>query len=263
VVTLAEEVVEGNTFLYHTWRGGNGDDNESCAVRGQLTSTAVTLDRALSVNAINGRCYVVESLSGDFTVQSDSITLTDPDTETTATLTTTAPVAKTFLVGSMKTTNGVSGDNNRTIPYIELQDVAVPGDADTIHLLRESGAFGVIAEVFTITFNAGGAENVQRGVHVQSTPTDDEAIELPAPVGTLSTSMVMTPSNGTFKNGALDGSGSNDNPDSQCALTFVDDSNIRFEKSIHGVDPTARWSWEVIEWELSAGGSTRRVMVIS
>jgi hypothetical protein len=255
------EVVPGNTFLYHTWRGGNANDNESSAVRGRFTSsTVVAFDRSTlaNVNAINGHYYVVESTNGDFTVQSDTITVASPDQAETVTLTSTVTMAKTFLLGSYKT-DTLTGDNNRNIPYLELQD------ADTIRLFRQSSALGVTAQVFTITFAGGGAENVQRGVLEQTVSTASEDVNITT-VGTQSTSMASIPAASSFKHGGIDGSGSAAVIDSMCDLTLVDldpGTDVRFQHSIEGTIATCHWSWEVIEWELSAGGSTRRVMVIS
>jgi hypothetical protein len=217
----------------------------------------VAFDRSTfgdQVNAINGHYYVVESLNGDFTVQNDEFTVAEGVNNNTLTLTTTAPMAKTFLFGSYKT-DGDTGWQNKNFPYLELLD------EDTLRLFRRSLQPGVTLEVYTVTFNAGGAEKVQRGILAQTVITASENIPLSTPVGTQSTSMASIPASTCFKHGTLDSGGASSVPDVMCDLVFFDDETLTLQHSIEGSNETCDWSWQVIEWELSAGGPARRVMV--
>lgn len=223
--------------------------NAGATVRTQFNSTTqLGFSRGGTGGTINGHWYVAEATSGDFSVQTSDITVTGTSNTGTITSVTTG---KTFLVGSYTADSGTA-DDNADIPYLELTN------ATTITLDRVASGGTIVATVFAISFT--GNEVVQRGILVQSSSTASEDLDITTV--DLTVAMAWTPATQSFKNASAGGSSSNKNGDVQVGISFVDNDTIRFQHLTDGNEPMDI-SWEVIEWELNAAPTARRIFVIS
>ena len=116
-----------------------------------------------------------------------------------------------------------------------------------------------MATVFAIEF--AGDENVQRGILNQTAATASENLNITA-VADLDLAMPWLVGGTSFKNAGFPGSGSSDNGDAQVAVTMVDIDTINFQHSISGGEASQFFSWEVVEWLVSApSGQTHQMMV--
>lgn len=236
-VTLA------NSFVQHSWLVGSAPaTNDPAAVRARFTSTTqLTFDRGASGGQVDGHYYVVESDTGDFSVQESTITLSAVSSNTgTITSVTTN---KTFLVGSF-TCASTADDNTLGSVDVTLTD------ATTITVQRNGSTGTIVWTGYAISFAAGGAETIQRGTITAQGATASQNVS----ITTVDSNLAMVQNAGNvsaFKSGSFPGAGSSDNSDAQCAWDFVDTSTIRVQHNTSGGEANNDISWEVIEWEIS------------
>lgn len=251
--SIGGTVVVANSFVLNPWKGGkltNGDSD----VRGRITSTTqVTFDRASAATNgdLPGHFYVVESKSGaDFTVQAADLTLSGTSADATLTA---VDMDKTFLVGSYYTSS--TSQANDRVGYLQLFSTTVA------RAIRADATGSNQFAVQAVEFDSGGAEDVQRGTTNQSTADASEDIDITA--ADLDLAMAWTPAHSSCRNASFPGSSNADLPDAQVALTFVDTDTIRLQHWTGGGEADNDIAWEVVEWELNAAATTRRVMIIS
>lgn len=236
-VTLA------NTFLVHAWQlSGNPATHQHAGVRGRFTSTTqLTFDRSGTTGTVDGHWYVIESDSGDFTVEEFTITLTAA-TSGTATISA-VTMAKTFLVGSHTITDTTDDNADGSIE-------AVLTNTTTVTIQRTTGGGNIVYTGYAVEFAAGGDETVQRGQIAAQGATASQNVSGLTAVD-LDVAMVHAAGSPmSWKNGSFPGSGSSDNCDAFCAWDFVNTTTIRVQHTTSGGEASNDLSWEVIEWAI-------------
>ena len=253
-----DAVDEGNTFLYHTWQAsGTNDSAGEYHIRGRLDSTTeANFQRGRNtVTTIDGHFYVVEALSGEFTVQPITIAMTG--TQQLATIPTTlADLSKTMWVGSYKSSvNNNDNASNTGDCFINSTTQATFNRHGSLNDLQ--------GEWYAVEF--AGDEFVQRGTLVVTTGAASHPVNLGTPVTEANAMVRGTGHTNSFTGGEFDGIGSDDPPAAPAAWTFVDSDTIQMDHNTSGDADLYNVSWEVIEWDVAGGAppATRRVMVIS
>lgn len=243
-------------FIYNTYTNDTSgppwahNDQGAVSVKFNGTTPSSQIDVALGVTdaTVAGTAYIIEAVGTEISVEAIDISIGNTDHTISEVV-----MAKTFL--AVSTTCSGTDDNNSDYPSFELTTTTnVAGD-------RSGSGGSVSATVYVVEFS--GAETVQRGNRNQtsSLATDDITIT----TVDLDAAWANIPNNPSFKAGKFTGTDSIDNPDAQVRLTFEDDSTLRMTKSTAGGEAANDIPWEVIEWDVDAGGPgpTRRVMVIS
>jgi hypothetical protein len=254
-----------DAFVYHTYTSDHvappWDHNQYSAVRVKFNSTSqLGMDLNTAEANIAGTAYVVESETGDFSVEAvDGITDSgENDVDTTISSVT---LAKAFFVSSQKTSSTEHNNDSFPAAYLETQT--------NVRLWREDQWTGETTMTgYVVEFDSGGAEKVQHGVLHQTTlvPSEDVNIESTNYGGTPDTAMIHVSGISSMKQSRGTNVNSADNPDASVAGTFVDADTIRLQHSTFGSmsGDTYDTPWEVIEWELNGGApAARRVMVVS
>ena len=262
--TIPSAVVLANSFLvFHSYQNSaTGNKYSPHLLRGRLTGTTeITIDRGLASGTINGHWYVVESDSGDFTVDALDVTLTSA-TSNTGTVSVTA--ADTLVLGSWKAT-GTNDSSNRE----NTVDVTLSTDGTTVTVERANATGTINWSGFVIEMSDG--TSVQRDTWNEVTSDGDEIFTLGTPVSLTASMAVVTGNMGSTVTGSFQGTSASQVQDAQCQLTLQDsDTGNNFDelRIRHNTDAGVGGnsiSFEVIEWELDTGTppATRRVMVIS
>lgn len=251
-----------DTFLVHTWLVADtlGESKDS-SVRGKITNaTTLTFDRVGTVGAINGNWYTATAIGSAWTVQARDWTLSNGNTNDTATALTAVTMAKTFVVGSY-TADTATLDNNNYIPYMNLESATVLG------MTRQGATGDVVATAYAIELADTGAK-VARGIQIDdfdtAPPTGSADDTISPAVTTLANAMAWLPASTSVRNCSMSGTGSPAVVASLVGATLIDVNTIRLFHDPAEPDATefGHTAWEVIEWELDAGGpAPRRVMV--
>jgi hypothetical protein len=258
-------VTVANSFLvFHSYQNsGLANYYSSHLLRGRITSTTqATIDRGQADSnsgTIDGHYFVVESTSGDFTVDTSDIQLSSTASGQDTGISVTQ--ANTVMIGSHKTT-GMSSSSDDGAHTID----ATLTSGTRIDVLRASTNGTVDWHGQLIEFTDGTA--VQRNTWNETTSDGDENFTLTTPVSSTPqfSTAIVSGSMGSTTTGSF--------PDSdvyppQCQLTLVDSDTggdfdeIRIRHDTSGAPASNYISWEVIEWGTGAAGGTRRVMVVS
>lgn len=262
---IPSAVVLANSFLvFHGYQNSAAQNYyPSHLLRGRLTGVSeITLDRGSADGTADGHWYVVESDSGDFTVETadvqlasvasalDTIAEIDPDT--------------TMLIGSWMATSTAQGSNaDNTVD-------ATLTDGTTVTVQRESATGTIDWSGFAVEFTDG--TTVQRATITGETgspmPID---VTLATPVSLTMSTAIVAGNMGSTVTGSFPSTSSADMMDAQCQLTLRDSDaggdfdELRIQHDVTGGEADNDFSWEVIEWGTGGGEppATRRVMVIS
>jgi hypothetical protein len=235
-------------WYHHLWRGKFN------------TSSQLIFERSTSGNGTaNGHYYVVEALSGDFTVQPSDIQITG--TSNTDTSLDSIDEGATFLTGSWML-NGTTGNKNRDATV----DIALTGPT-TITAQRD-GATGTIDwHGFAVTMLDG--TTVQRETFTQSAATTPDDRTIPTPVSPTRSMAIMAGNNASTCGGSFPGVVAADVLDAHVSLVLQDSGagggnfdEVRVEHGISGGEADNDISWEVVQWAAGAPpGSVRRMLV--
>lgn len=256
-------VVLANTWLYFTHKGDDGGFPwERICIRGRITDTnELTFDRAtgsLQEGAAEIEWYVVETTDSAWTVDHIDISITDAQTSNTNTSFGTVTMAKTFILGSHRVDdNHTSGASLEAgICYAELTNgttvTAIRGYAD-----GQIDWSGCVVEL-------AGNENVYRGT-LNHDNTDSPETTAAFTAVALADSMVhVAGQNGSMGGGEwTDNYQSGEGPCNWTRWTFASTTTAQSNYNPLG-DSDGNVGWEVIEWEVDAGGgAVRRIMVVS
>lgn len=235
-------VVLANTFLVHSWQiSGNPATHQHAGVRGRFTSTTqLTFDRSGTTGTVDGHWFVVESDSGDFSVEEFTVTLTAA-TSNTATISS-VTMAKTFLVGSHTITDTTDDNADGSVEIVLT-------NSTTVTVQRAEAGGNIVYTGYAIEFAAGGNESVQRGQIAAQGATASQNVDITAV--DLTVAMVQAAgSPQSWKHGSFPGSGSSDNCDAFCAWDFVDSDTIRVQHTTSGGEASNDLAWEVVVWEV-------------
>ncbi len=250
--SLSPSVTVADTFMVHSWKTTEtGGETSDIAIRGQVGASAVTFDRSTSLGQIDGHWYTAEATGGDFTVQNKVFTLPHADATHNETVTSITE-AKTFLIPSYQCPTEV-GDNNNHCPRFYLSS-----DTNLV-AQRHNANKDYLCAVAVVTF--AGAEVVQRGEWFDNVPAAFDDVTITAV--DLDVAMPWIPGPVSQRNARLGGTAAADVPAALTSARLTTTTNVRVEHGLHGGEANNYINWEVVEWELEAGGSPppRRVLV--
>lgn len=261
-----------DAFAVSTYKGGLDNDNRASSVRTAITATntiSFTRDAAPGSDAITGKYWVVKAVGGSFSTEQATWLMGEgatAQTQSDTTITTISNTAKAMVIASIEGDGNPMNDDNHTVPITYLVD------ASTLRMKRYfSTAVGIECTAFVVKFT--GSENVQRGVRTQpaSTPPASETVTITEVTDSIA---MAWPVRGCGVCTAAGSSAAGDaHPDVYVALDFasvVSDKTTSLQIKRLVQDPVEEAgpidiSWEVIEWDVTAGGGggERRVMVVS
>jgi hypothetical protein len=266
--SIGDTVTDTDCFPVIAWRCGpvNVDDNSSSTVSAKFNGTGsvtqLTVERHATGQAdgqIDGHFYVVESINGGFTTQHRTITLTFANTSADSTDLTAVTGSSTMTIGTMRMDGGA--DDVNAFAYLHLVEAA----SDYLQLKRTAapafGAASLVCEAFAVEF--AGSENVNRVVRAQTAQDAEEDVTITT-LTEYTESMAHTPATTSWFNMWINHGSTGTGADPYATLKLTSNTNMRINHLIDGTQTgTAEISYEVIEWEVTAAGATRRVMVIS
>lgn len=260
--TIPSAVDLANTFLvFHSYQDSTSSANyDTHLFRGRITGeTTITLDRGVGGGTADGRWYVIESDSGDFTVETADIQLASVASNTDTVTAASADLDEMFLIGSWKGPDGggTTEDDNAiyTLNVTLTENTVTATRAGTTGTVDWSG--------FLVKMTDG--TSVQRGtISAQgATASDPQTI---TSVTVADSIAIIAGSMGSTAGGSFPGSDTSDVHDAHVALSFSGSptsTTLDVKHATGGNEADNDISWEVIEWGSGAAGPARRVMVVS
>ncbi len=254
--TLDEHDVT-KAFPYVTWQmGGATSAWGACCCFAEFKPTDASImemDRWITGSVtMTGHLYVVQS--DEFTVQWEGFNATGATGS--ATWDTAITLAETFVMGSYKNANGGLANAPSTLE-VSTTDT-------TLAIQAANGADARQGTWYAVSMDSS-VGNVQHGSLTESaSPTVPTTVEITA-VDEGRSVVMATGLPGNMGGGSFPGTASADVQDAFCAWDFVDTDTIQVTHSTGGGEASNDLTWQVIEWELTAGApaTPRRVMVVS
>ena len=249
----SKSVTVANAFLvFHSFQNSALDNFlPAHLLRGRITSTTqVTVDRGMfggDAGTIDGHYFIVESTSGDFTVDHLDIALTG--TSDTGTVSVTK--ANAILLGSWKATGtGDDANDENTVDATLTNDTTV-----TVQRANSTGTVDYAAQVVDMS----DGTIVEHGTIVAQGATASQDETLTTSVDRTFSTAVIAGCMGSTVTGSFPGTAKNDMFDAQVQLTLQDSDSggdfdeVRVQHATIGGEASNDISWEVIQWGAGAG----------
>ena len=244
-------------LVFHSFQNSGTTTNwDSHLFRGRITGTQeLEFDRAIGGGTADGHWYVIESVSGDFTVEAADIALASVASNTDTVTLAAADLDNSFLIGSWKGPDG--GETFEDSTEVYTLDVALTENTVTATRVATTGTIDWSGFVVKTT----DGTVVQRGNIPASDGSDDETLD---PAVTVADSIAsLSGSMGSTTGGSFPGTSISDVPDAMVTLTLIGSPTSTILRAEHNTG-VGVVSWEVIEFGTGGGApATRRVMVIS
>jgi len=243
-------------FMYHTWLNGiSSDDFRDHCLRGELTAEGtLAFSRADNDGTMTGNWWIIESLgpTHSFEVEHLSVDIADTSAQQVESLVSINPVdmAKTAVFGNHSSSNASDDNSNATGNMFLSSTTQVTADRS-----GTSNSWSGLAQIVEFADDT----NVYRG---NIDPTDGDDTATVTSVDDTESLVHVPGGTGSFVTGSFAGTASDDPPNAHCALTFNSGTQIRVQHNTTGSTDVGDVSWEVIEWDTSASGPPRRVMVV-